>query len=191
MPSTLGIGLIEGYNEIGFEKSLSKPQLRRETERGMVRVCEGTKSKAEMLTESIEQYREMYVLAKREFDKVVSVGGLFYTGVVPFTLHFRACAGTLNVTRGKIRAVGVVMVVAAVEGVEVVQEGVVVETMVIMMMITITEDPHQEVPVVVAVEDGDEDGALQLQLLEAVDEALLGQPHRHLPMTLTVCIFVL
>jgi hypothetical protein len=83
------------------------------------------------------------------------------------------------------------MVVAAVEGVEVVQEGVVVETMVIMMMITITEDPHQEVPVVVAVEDGDEDGALQLQLLEAVDEALLGQPHRHLPMTLTVCIFTL
>ncbi|KAG0707107.1 DNA topoisomerase [Suillus ampliporus] len=72
MPSTLGIGLIEGYNEIGFERSLSKPQLRRETERGMVRVCEGTKSKAEMLTESIEQYREMYVLAKREFDKVVS-----------------------------------------------------------------------------------------------------------------------
>jgi hypothetical protein len=53
-------------------------------------------------------------------------------------------------------------------------------------MITITEDPHQEVPVVVAVEDGDEDGALQLQLLEAVDEALLGQPHRHLPMTLTI-----
>lgn len=79
MPSTLGIGLIEGYNEIGFERSLSKPQLRRETERGMVRVCEGTKSKAEMLTESIEQYREMYVLAKREFDKVVSVGGLVYT----------------------------------------------------------------------------------------------------------------
>jgi len=76
MPSTLGIGLIEGYNEIGFERSLSKPQLRRETERGMVRVCEGAKSKAEMLTESIEQYREMYVLAKREFDKVVTVGGL-------------------------------------------------------------------------------------------------------------------
>jgi DNA topoisomerase III len=29
-PSTLGIGLIRGYNEIGFEKSLSKPDLRRE-----------------------------------------------------------------------------------------------------------------------------------------------------------------
>ncbi|KAJ6625811.1 prokaryotic type I DNA topoisomerase [Mycena sp. CBHHK59/15] len=30
MPSTLGIGLIEGYNEMGLEKSLSKPHLRRE-----------------------------------------------------------------------------------------------------------------------------------------------------------------
>lgn len=30
VPSTLGIGLVEGYNSIGFEKSLSKPQLRRE-----------------------------------------------------------------------------------------------------------------------------------------------------------------
>lgn len=30
VPSTLGIGLVEGYNKIGFDKSLSKPQLRRE-----------------------------------------------------------------------------------------------------------------------------------------------------------------
>lgn len=30
VPSTLGVGLIEGYNDIGFDKSLSKPQLRRD-----------------------------------------------------------------------------------------------------------------------------------------------------------------
>ena len=30
VPSKLGIGLVDGYNEIGFERSLSKPQLRRE-----------------------------------------------------------------------------------------------------------------------------------------------------------------
>lgn len=30
VPSSLGIGLIEGYDKIEFEKSLSKPQLRRE-----------------------------------------------------------------------------------------------------------------------------------------------------------------
>ena len=30
VPSTLGVGLVHGYNKIGFDKSLSKPQLRRE-----------------------------------------------------------------------------------------------------------------------------------------------------------------
>ena len=30
IPSTLGIGLVEGYDAIGFEQSLSKPELRRE-----------------------------------------------------------------------------------------------------------------------------------------------------------------
>jgi DNA topoisomerase-3 len=30
VPSTLGIGLVEGYNSIGFEKSLTKPHLRRQ-----------------------------------------------------------------------------------------------------------------------------------------------------------------
>ena len=30
VPSTLGIGLVEGYNTIGFEKSLCKPHLRRQ-----------------------------------------------------------------------------------------------------------------------------------------------------------------
>jgi hypothetical protein len=29
-PSTLGIGLVEGYNTIGFDKSLTRPLLRRE-----------------------------------------------------------------------------------------------------------------------------------------------------------------
>jgi len=39
----------------------------------MVRVCEGTKSKTDMLEEAIVQYKEMYIIAKREFNKVVTV----------------------------------------------------------------------------------------------------------------------
>jgi hypothetical protein len=37
VPSSLGIGLIEGYDEIEFEKSLSKPQLRREVTVAFIR----------------------------------------------------------------------------------------------------------------------------------------------------------
>ena len=32
IPSALGIGLVEGYDSIGFERSLSRPQLRREVQ---------------------------------------------------------------------------------------------------------------------------------------------------------------
>lgn len=39
----------------------------------MVQVCEGTKTKHDMLSESIEQYKDMYIRAKGEFNKVVSV----------------------------------------------------------------------------------------------------------------------
>ena len=39
----------------------------------MVQVCEGIKTKDEMLAQSIEQYKDMFVMAKREFDKVIQV----------------------------------------------------------------------------------------------------------------------
>lgn len=39
----------------------------------MVQVCERTKTKHDMLAESIEQYKDMYVRARGEFNKVVSV----------------------------------------------------------------------------------------------------------------------
>ncbi|KIM21746.1 hypothetical protein M408DRAFT_12433 [Serendipita vermifera MAFF 305830] len=89
VPSTLGVGLVHGYNQIGLEKSLSKPQLRREvpcvltlfhfrlidsypqTERSMVQVCNRNKTKDGMLEESIEQYKEVFILARREFERVV------------------------------------------------------------------------------------------------------------------------
>ncbi|KAI9507464.1 DNA topoisomerase [Russula earlei] len=73
VPSTFGIGLVNGYNDIGLDKSLSKPQLRRETERNMVAVCQGTKSKNDMIIETVEQYKDMYVKAKANFARVISV----------------------------------------------------------------------------------------------------------------------
>ncbi|CAE7101189.1 unnamed protein product [Rhizoctonia solani] len=71
VPSTLGIGLIEGYNRIGFDKSLSKPLLRRETERMMVQVCDSQTTKMEMMARSIEQYKEVFVRARQQFHLVI------------------------------------------------------------------------------------------------------------------------
>ncbi|KAJ7594504.1 DNA topoisomerase [Mycena floridula] len=69
-PSTLGIGLIEGYDQLGLEKSFSKPFLRRETERRMVQVCAGTKSKEEMMQQSIAEYKAFFLTAQAEFNKI-------------------------------------------------------------------------------------------------------------------------
>ncbi|KAI5479873.1 DNA topoisomerase III [Pseudohyphozyma bogoriensis] len=68
LPSTLGIGLVEGYNAVGFEKSLSKPHLRRLTEHRMTQVCEGAKTKQDIIDETLDEYREVYIKAKREFN---------------------------------------------------------------------------------------------------------------------------
>ncbi|KIL66374.1 hypothetical protein M378DRAFT_185976 [Amanita muscaria Koide BX008] len=72
IPSKLGLGLVDGYNKLGLQKSLSKPQLRRETERSMVQVCERTKTKHDMLAQTVEQYKEMFIIVKREFNKIVA-----------------------------------------------------------------------------------------------------------------------
>ncbi|KAI0268849.1 DNA topoisomerase [Gloeopeniophorella convolvens] len=72
VPSTFGIALVQGYNEIGFDRSLSKPQLRRETERNVVAVCEGTKTKNDMIVEAVDQYKDMYLKARTNFEKVIS-----------------------------------------------------------------------------------------------------------------------
>ncbi|KZT63870.1 prokaryotic type I DNA topoisomerase [Daedalea quercina L-15889] len=72
IPSALGIGLVEGYDSIGFERSLSRPQLRRETERRMVNICEGTMTRNDMLVQSIEEYKEMYIRARAEFERLVT-----------------------------------------------------------------------------------------------------------------------
>ena len=52
----------------------------------MVQVCQGTSTKNDMLHISIDQYKEMFILVRREFEKVTTVSG---------TSHFSIwlCAG--------------------------------------------------------------------------------------------------
>ena len=49
----------------------------------MVQVCEGTKTKNEMLIENVERYKEIYLKTKREFQKIVTVS---YTLSLPLYL---------------------------------------------------------------------------------------------------------
>jgi DNA topoisomerase III len=48
-------------------------ELINQTERNMSAVCQGLKSKNDMIVEAVEQYKDMYVRAKTNFAKVISV----------------------------------------------------------------------------------------------------------------------
>ena len=47
----------------------------------MVQVCEGTSTKHEMLQGSLDQYKHMYIIVKREFEKVTSVSSVFLASI--------------------------------------------------------------------------------------------------------------
>ncbi|PIA13720.1 DNA topoisomerase 3-alpha [Coemansia reversa NRRL 1564] len=69
-PSTLGVGLVEGYDAIGLELSLTKPYLRRETERQLKRICDGLKSKEDVIRESVELYSAVYAKSVEQVERL-------------------------------------------------------------------------------------------------------------------------
>ncbi|KAK3639230.1 DNA topoisomerase [Elasticomyces elasticus] len=79
IPTTLGVALVEGYENMGFEISLTKPFLRKEMELKMKAICEGRKSKAEVVHESIEQYRDVYIRTQQRLDTLRAVSPYFFT----------------------------------------------------------------------------------------------------------------
>lgn len=68
IPTKLGTALIEGYDNLGLQTSLSKPFLRKEMEVKMREICAGTKSKNDMVHESLEQYREVFVKTQQQIN---------------------------------------------------------------------------------------------------------------------------
>ncbi|KAK4046311.1 DNA topoisomerase [Microbotryomycetes sp. JL221] len=80
IPSTLGIGLVEGYNSIGFEKSLCKPDMRRITEFKMNQICNGIKTKQQVIEESIEEYKEIFLKTRTGFDHVIQAVAKYIEG---------------------------------------------------------------------------------------------------------------
>lgn len=66
VPGKLGMGLVEGYDAMGFE--MSKPHLRAELESDLQRICEGTRNPADVLREQVQKYKQVFIHAT---DQVV------------------------------------------------------------------------------------------------------------------------
>ncbi|XP_029432031.1 DNA topoisomerase 3-alpha [Rhinatrema bivittatum] len=68
LPGELGMGLVEGYDSMGYE--MSKPDLRAELEVNLKLISEGKKDKFVVLREQIQKYRQVFLEAVAKANKL-------------------------------------------------------------------------------------------------------------------------
>ncbi|KAM6914565.1 LOW QUALITY PROTEIN: DNA topoisomerase 3-alpha [Lycodopsis pacificus] len=68
LPGELGMGLVEGYNSMGYE--MSKPNLRAELEADLKLVSEGRKDKLSVLQNHIQKYKTVFIESVRKAKKL-------------------------------------------------------------------------------------------------------------------------
>ncbi|OQE46997.1 hypothetical protein PENCOP_c001G07854 [Penicillium coprophilum] len=76
IPTRLGVALVEGYDNVveGLPNSvsLSKPFLRKEMELSMLQICSGTKTRQEVVQQSLDMYREVFIHTQRRINMLKS-----------------------------------------------------------------------------------------------------------------------
>ncbi|EPY50273.1 DNA topoisomerase III [Schizosaccharomyces cryophilus OY26] len=68
VPSSLGIALAKGYDEIGLEWSLTKPFLRKEMEDQLKNIEKGQLDRDALVQMTLTQFRDVFHLTKQRFD---------------------------------------------------------------------------------------------------------------------------
>ncbi|RMC17585.1 hypothetical protein DUI87_05249 [Hirundo rustica rustica] len=68
LPGQLGMGLVEGYDSMGYE--MSKPDLRAELEADLKLICEGKKDKSVVLQQQVQKYKKVFIEAVARANKL-------------------------------------------------------------------------------------------------------------------------
>nr|XP_014430730.1 DNA topoisomerase 3-alpha isoform X1 [Pelodiscus sinensis] len=68
LPGHLGMGLVEGYDSMGYE--MSKPDLRAELEADLKLICEGKKDKSVVLRQQVAKYKHVFTEAVAKANKL-------------------------------------------------------------------------------------------------------------------------
>ncbi|CAN6598700.1 DNA topoisomerase 3 [Trichomonascus vanleenenianus] len=71
IPTRLGMTLVDGYDSINFNMSLSKPFLRKQMEQMMDEVSNGTLTKQQFVMQSLDMFRQAYALASRNKQSIL------------------------------------------------------------------------------------------------------------------------
>lgn len=73
VPSTLGMGLVEGYEGMEVSQHLCKPILRRETEAKLGLIAQAQISKQETVSQSLQEYKIIFGAVRSDFSTVIQV----------------------------------------------------------------------------------------------------------------------
>lgn len=106
IPTTLGVALIEGYDNIGFEEKLSKPFLRKELELQLKAICDGTKTKNEVLRAEIGQYKRVYSQTEEEVGHLIAVSFSIMCDYAGYRQFRKLCYVGLSIDYGSRRVEG-------------------------------------------------------------------------------------
>ncbi|XP_032472470.1 DNA topoisomerase 3-alpha isoform X2 [Phocoena sinus] len=68
LPGHLGMGLVEGYDSMGYE--MSKPDLRAELEADLKLICEGKKDKLVVLQQQVQKYKQVFLEAMAKAQRL-------------------------------------------------------------------------------------------------------------------------
>lgn len=77
LPSTLGMGLVEGYESMDISQHLCKPVLRRKTEEKLALVAAAQYSMHDTVAESMRDYKIIFEGVRRGFDAISKVSYLY------------------------------------------------------------------------------------------------------------------
>ncbi|ORX77674.1 prokaryotic type I DNA topoisomerase [Anaeromyces robustus] len=72
-PTTLGVALVEGYNSVESNISLTKPNLRKMLEESLQNICKGEQSKNDVLRKDLTLYKNVFVKISNEEKKISQV----------------------------------------------------------------------------------------------------------------------
>lgn len=64
-PTALGCGLVDSYDKMDFDMSLTKPFVRKDTEQNLQKICDGELTKQQFIEQSLEVYTNAFDLALR------------------------------------------------------------------------------------------------------------------------------
>lgn len=63
VPTVLGMGLVEGFEKINLNNSLTKPFLRKSMEDELKKICEGSKTKIQVVESMVNLYRDSFAMS--------------------------------------------------------------------------------------------------------------------------------